>query len=488
MKSFQHTIIEKGIITLLTIIIFVSLISIMKQNSFILFFHSKNYCLSKVLKYYKNDIEKYNAASFLIKNMTNKYTYKVTIKDSLKTNTRFSLFDKHINNKNYKFILDSLNLHLETDLLYDTQHLDSKYLIENCNNAFYAWKNFPWSNGYTKKIFYEYILPYRINKENLTDWRSFFMKRYTSLIDTMKNEKTVQNIAQLIIKDINNQISYSNNSLNIKPSLDYKEAFLSSKGNCSIIADIIVLALRSMGIASTKDYIPLWGNADNGHIEVVYFDEDCNPRMLQTGNWLAAHPPKIFRQVYSNTETNNIKKFDDNCYLDVTNEYIATSNIKITTKSIQKDIYLAVYNNNKWKEIAKGEIINDKSYIFYNMGRSIMYLPIAKKDYKGMNAISDPLSIDFLGNIKKYKINNNSTVHINLTQYLASLHITNNIDYYELAYWNISHWSTQCISGDQHKGFYAHNVPSNTLYTIIDKRDLKFKGRIFTYENNIIKW
>lgn len=210
--------------------------------------------------------------------------------------------------------------------------------------------------------------------------------------------------------------------------------------------------------------------------------------MLQTGNWLAAHPPKIFRQVYSNTETNNIKKFDDNCYLDVTNEYIATSNIKITTKSIQKDIYLAVYNNNKWKEIAKGEIIDDKSYIFYNMGRSIMYLPIAKKDYKGMNAISDPLSIDFLGNIKKYKINNNSTVHINLTQYLASLHITNNIDYYELAYWNINHWSTQCISGDQHKGFYAHNVPSNTLYTIIDKRDLKFKGRIFTYENNIIKW
>lgn len=70
MKLFQYTIIKKGIITLLTIIIFVSLISIMKQNSFILFFHSKNYCLSKVLKYYKNDIEKYNAASFLIKNMT----------------------------------------------------------------------------------------------------------------------------------------------------------------------------------------------------------------------------------------------------------------------------------------------------------------------------------------------------------------------------------------------------------------------------------
>lgn len=35
------------------------------------------------------------------------------------------------------------------------------------------------------------------------------------------------------------------------------------------------------------------------------------------------------------------------------------------------------------------------------MGRSIMYLPIAKKDYKGMNAISDPLSIDFLGNNQK---------------------------------------------------------------------------------------
>lgn len=45
----------------------------------------------------------------------------------------------------------------------------------------------------------------------------------------MKNEKTIKNIAQLIIKDINNQISYSNNSLNIKPSLDYKEAFYLQK-------------------------------------------------------------------------------------------------------------------------------------------------------------------------------------------------------------------------------------------------------------------
>lgn len=161
--------------------------------------------------------------------MANKYTHKVIIKDLSDTNTHFSLFDKHINKNNYKFILDSLNLHIKTDLMYDTQYIDPQYLIENCNKAFYAWKNYPWSKGYTKSIFYEYILPYRINKENLTDWRSFFMKRYKPLIDTMKNEKTIKNIAQLIIKDINNQISYSNNSLNIKPSLDYKEAFYLQK-------------------------------------------------------------------------------------------------------------------------------------------------------------------------------------------------------------------------------------------------------------------
>ena len=61
---------------------------------------------------------------------------------------------------------------------------------------------------------------------------------------------------------------------------------------------------------------------------------------------------------------------------------LVTSNIKITTKSKEKDIYLAVYNNNKWKEIAKGEIINDKSYIFYNMGRLLCIYQSLKKIIK----------------------------------------------------------------------------------------------------------
>lgn len=488
MKSFLITTNKKVIITLLIIITSIYSIRIIKHSPTISFHKSEDNILSEVFKYYKNDMEKYNAALFLVKNMTNKYTYKVIIKDSLDTEIHFSLYNKFINNNNYKFILDSLNLHLEKQPLYDTKHITSQYLIENCNYAFDAWKNNQWSKGYTKSLFYEYILPHRINKENLTNWRSFFIKRYTPLIDSMKNEKTIQNIAQLIIRDINGQISYSNNILNIKPALDYKEAFDSSKGNCSIIADIIVLALRSMGIAATKDYIPFWGNTDYGHIEVVYFDEDCNPIMLQTGNWLAAHPPKIFRQIYSNTDSHNITKFDNNCYLDVTNEYIATSNIKITTQPTQKDIYLAVYNNNKWQEITKGEKVDQNSYIFYNMGRSIMYLPISKKDHSEIKAIATPISVDFLGNIKKHIINNNKTVNIDLTQHLANLHITDNIDNYELAYWNISHWSSLIILGEKDKGFYACNVPSNTVYTILDKKNLKFKGRIFTYDNSIKTW
>ncbi|WP_281671074.1 hypothetical protein [Rikenella microfusus] len=46
-----------------------------------------------------------------------------------------------------------------------------------------------------------------------------------------------------------------------------------------------------MGIAATVDWIPLWGSSDGGHAETVYFDEEANPVMLQTDNWLLAQPP-----------------------------------------------------------------------------------------------------------------------------------------------------------------------------------------------------
>ena len=488
MKSFQYTTNKKTLIVLLSITISICTINTLNNNYSILSYSRNNKELKKVLKHYKNDNKKYNAVLFLIKNMKNKYSYKLIVKDTLNRKNNFCLFDTHIDKNNYQSLLDSLNFHLEIDSINDMEHINAQYLIENCDYAFYAWENFPWSKGYTKSIFYEYILPYRINKENLVDWRSFFIKRYKPMIDTMKNEKTIKNISQLIIKDINKQISYSCDALNLKPSLDYKEILYYQKGNCSIIADIIVLALRSMGIASTKDYIPLWGSTDNGHTEVVYFDECCNPVMLQTGNWLAAHPPKIFRQIYSITESSNTEQFDNNNYIDVTNNYIPTTDIRISIKSIPEEVYLAVYNNNKWKEISKGSLFEKQLYLFHNMGRSIIYLPITKTNYNGIKAIDSPLSVDFLGNIRKYKINNESKVDINLTQYLSKIHIIDNIDNYELAYWNISHWSSIPISENKNTGFNAHQVPSNTIYTILDKRNFRLKGRIFTYDNNIIIW
>ncbi|WP_233467163.1 hypothetical protein [Parabacteroides goldsteinii] len=140
MKLFQYIINKKIIVIFSTTITFICAVCIIKNNTDILSYKSDNDNLYKVLKHYKNDKEKYNAALFLIKNMANKYTHKVIIKDLSDTNTHFSLFDKHINKNNYKFILDSLNLHIKTDLMYDTQYIDPQYLIENCNKAFYAWK------------------------------------------------------------------------------------------------------------------------------------------------------------------------------------------------------------------------------------------------------------------------------------------------------------------------------------------------------------
>ena len=129
--------------------------------------------LEKVLKHFENDPDplKYKAAKFLIENMPRQSFYVgrgVEFCDSLflasaeeSLNNRTKSFNNHVS-----FISE-----MPVDIAYDLTTIKSDYLIKIINEACDVWNAAPWHNDYDESLFFDYVLPYRLSQEPLSDWR-----------------------------------------------------------------------------------------------------------------------------------------------------------------------------------------------------------------------------------------------------------------------------------------------------------------------------
>lgn len=150
-----------------------------KQLEYALEFAEKNRQeLEKTLEHYQNDPQKYNAAIFLISNMIGKYGLQSPYQDSIKNILVYALNNNQVINNT--LIIESKakkkwqSLNTIPLKRYDLQHIKADYLISNIDMAFHVWKKYPWNRSLSFEDFCEYLLPYRIGDEELTDWRDKF--------------------------------------------------------------------------------------------------------------------------------------------------------------------------------------------------------------------------------------------------------------------------------------------------------------------------
>lgn len=55
--------------------------------------------------------------------------------------------------------------------IYDSKIITADYLIENIDLSFEVWKKYPWNKHLSFDDFCEFILPYRIANEPLSNWQ-----------------------------------------------------------------------------------------------------------------------------------------------------------------------------------------------------------------------------------------------------------------------------------------------------------------------------
>ena len=225
--------------------------------------------LEKVLAYYRDSGEKYNAACFLIENMPNYYSYEGWLLDTLKY---WKLTTDSFGNINHDQVVKWEQYPASImKKVYDANVITADYLIRNIDQAFEVWKKRAWNKNLSYDDFCELILPYRVGNETLENWREVYYKKFAFLLDSVYTGNDVVEAANTVTRYMR-ELGFR---FNINFDTPHMGAlFLLDKrvGKCVDQCDYMLYVMRSLGIPATTNQYLYSTETRTGHIWNVLRD------------------------------------------------------------------------------------------------------------------------------------------------------------------------------------------------------------------------
>ncbi|HJV77226.1 MAG TPA: RICIN domain-containing protein, partial [Paludibacter sp.] len=208
------------------------------------------------------------------------------------------------------------------------------------------------------------------------------------------------------------------------PAVNAIDLIKTKIGSCHEEAQYLTYISRGLGMPMTYDFIPQWPNRSLSHYWNVLIDEKGKIIRYYYRNKPGAvtifedfTKEKVFRSTFTinrkslailNDNREDIPKLFENMhFIDVTQEYAKTSDVKVILdpKKAEKRhfAYLSVFDNKDWVPIFWGEI-QSNSVVFNKMGRNVAYLPIYY-NRTGNTPAGNPFLLSAAGKIKILKPN-----------------------------------------------------------------------------------
>ena len=180
------------------------------------------------------------------------------------------------------------------DFLYKSMSLPDRtdyteqFYLDNIDASLRAREELPWGKSVPEREFMHFVLPVRVNNENLDNSRMVF---YEELKDRVKG---------LSMKDAILEVNHwCHEKVTYKPSDARTSSPLSSVsqaiGRCGEESTFAVAALRSVGIPARQIYTPRWAHTDDNHAWVEawadgkwHFLGACEPEPVLDLAWFNA--------------------------------------------------------------------------------------------------------------------------------------------------------------------------------------------------------
>ena len=172
--------------------------------------------------------------------------------------------------------------------LADIADHPGEFYLENVDYAFKAREEMPWGKVVPEREFRHFVLPIRVNNENLDDSRKVF---YEELKDRVKNLSLYDAVLEVNHWCHEKVIYTPSDARTSSPLASVKTAY----GRCGEESTFTVAALRSVGIPARQVYTPRWAHTDDNHAWVEawvdgkwYFLGACEPEPVLNLGWFNA--------------------------------------------------------------------------------------------------------------------------------------------------------------------------------------------------------
>ena len=182
--------------------------------------------------------------------------------------------------------------------LSDLADYDGSFFLKQVRMSLLARETFIWGKTIPEDIFRHFVLPYRINNENLDSSRVVF---YYELKDRIKN-LSMADAALEVNHWCHEKVNYKGTDGRTSAPLS---TIRTAYGRCGEESTFTVTAMRAVGIPARQVYTPRWAHCDDNHawVEVWiagkwHFLGACEPEPGLDMAWFAG---PVLRAMLCNT-------------------------------------------------------------------------------------------------------------------------------------------------------------------------------------------
>lgn len=261
---------------------------------------------------------------------------------------------------------DALDFLMAYSPLSDLADYSTDFIFENAKQALRSRTELPWGNLVNNTLFKHFVLPPRINNENLD---SFRILMYEELRDRVKG-LSMYDAALEVNHWCHERVTYqASDGRTSSPLSTIRYSF----GRCGEESTLLVAALRTVGIPARQVYTPRWAHTDDNHawVEVWvngkwYFMGACEPSPELNMGWFAVPSTRtmfvntrVFGK-YANSQSEPvIVSSDKYSELNLISNYTKTKNINVRVldhlgKAISNaKVDIQLYNYSEFFTLAK---------------------------------------------------------------------------------------------------------------------------------------
>ena len=280
----------------------------------------------------------------------------------------------------------------------DITDYDGKLYLDNIRSSFKAREEMSWGDSIPEEIFRHFVLPIRVNNENLDESRMVF---FDELKDRVKGLSLYDAVLEVNHWCHEKVIYTPSDARTSSPLASVKTAY----GRCGEESTFTVAALRSVGIPARQVYTPRWAHTDDNHAWVEawvngkwYFLGACEPEPVLNLGWfngpayrgMLMHT-KVFGKYHGPEEV--MLETDGYTEINVIDNYAPTGKAVVTVVDADgkpvsgADVEFKIYNYAEFYTVANKKT-DAEGKTFLTAGKGDMFVWATKDGKFGFDKVS----------------------------------------------------------------------------------------------------